>query len=165
MATTHLGETPVQTAGDLPAVGAAAPAFALTRSDLSPVSLEDFAGKRVILNIFPSIDTAVCAMSVRTFNTEAAALENAVVVCASADLPFALSRFCGAEGIENVITASTFRSDSFGTDYGVKMIDGKLAGLMARAVVVIDESGTVAHAELVPAIGQEPDYAAALASL
>lgn len=162
MATTHLGDNPIQTAGALPSVGSKAPAFTVTRSDLSDVSSETFEGQRVILNVFPSIDTAVCATSVRTFNKEAATLDNTVVVCVSADLPFALSRFCGAEGIENVVTTSTFRNASFGTDYGLTMLDGKLAGLLARAVIVINEDGTVAHAELVPAIGQEPDYEAAL---
>ena len=165
MATTHLGETPVQTAGELPVIGAPAPNFLVTKSDLSDVALSDFAGQNIVLNIFPSIDTAVCATSVRTFNVRAAGLTNTVVLCVSADLPFALSRFCGAEGIENVVTASTFRSEDFGTTYGVKMIDGKLAGLMARAVVVIGDDGVVRHTELVEAIGSEPNYDAALAAL
>jgi thiol peroxidase len=153
---------PVHTAGDLPAVGSAAPAFTLTGKDLKPVSLANLAGQNVVLNIFPSIDTAVCATSVRTFNQRAAGLEGTTVVCVSADLPFAAGRFCGAEGIENVSTGSTFRNPEFLTDYGVGMVDGPLAGLCARAVVVIDGSGKVVHSELVPEIAQEPDYDAAL---
>ncbi len=155
---------PVKTAGDLPAVGSAAPDFTLAGSDLSDVTLADQAGKRVVLNIFPSIDTGVCATSVRTFNELAASLDNTTVVCASADLPFALGRFCGAEGIDNVTVGSTFRS-TFADDYGTKMVDGPLAGLNARSVVVIDADGTVLHTELVPEIGQEPDYDAAVAAL
>ena len=163
MATTSLGETPVHTVGDLPAVGSPAPAFTLTGTDLrDDITLA--AGKRVVLNIFPSVDTGVCATSVRRFNEIAAGLDNATVVCVSADLPFALGRFCGAEGIDNVIAASTFRS-SFGYDYGVRMENGGFAALMARAVVVVDADGTVLHSELVPAIGQEPDYDAAVAAL
>ena len=155
---------PVKSAGDLPAVGSAAPDFTLAGSDLSDVTLADQAGKRVVLNIFPSIDTGVCATSVRTFNELAASLDNTTVVCASADLPFALGRFCGAEGIDNVTVGSTFRS-TFADDYGTKMVDGPLAGLNARSVVVIDADGTVLHTELVPEIGQEPDYDAAVAAL
>jgi thioredoxin-dependent peroxiredoxin len=164
MATTAQRGTPVHTIGDLPAVGSHAPDFTLTDGDLADVTSASLAGRRVVLNIFPSIDTGVCATSVRTFNTLAAGLENTTVVCASKDLPFALKRFCGAEGIENVVTASGFRSD-FGTDYGVTLIDGGMRGLFARAVVVFDESGTVLHTELVPSIGQEPDYDAAVAAL
>jgi thiol peroxidase len=134
------------------------------KSDLSEVSKADLAGKKVVLNIFPSIDTPTCATSVRTFNEKAASLEGAVVVCVSADLPFAAGRFCGAEGIANVAAASTFRS-SFGADYGVTLADGKLAGVLARAVVVLDESGKVSYTELVPEIAQEPNYDAALAAL
>ena len=163
MATTSLGDTPVHTIGELPAVGSAAPTYTLTgtnlRDDVTPPS-----GKRVVLNIFPSVDTGVCAASVRRFNEIAASLDNAAVVCVSADLPFALNRFCGAEGIENVVAASSFRS-GFGVDYGVRMENGGFAGLLARAVVVIDADGTVVHTELVPAIGQEPDYDAAIAAL
>lgn len=163
MATTSLGDTPVHTVGDLPTVGSPAPAFTLTGTDLrDDITLA--AGKRVVLNIFPSVDTGVCATSVRRFNELAADLENATVVCVSADLPFALGRFCGAEGIDNVVVASTFRS-SFGYDYGVRMENGGFAALMARAVVVVDTDGTVIHSELVPAIGQEPDYDAAVAAL
>lgn len=164
MATTSLGGNPVQTVGELPSVGSAAPAFTLTGADLGDVTLDGLAGTRVILNIFPSIDTGVCATSTRKFNELAAGLANTTVVCVSADLPFALKRFCGAEGIENVATASTFRS-SFGDDYGVEMADGRLAGLLARAVVVLDEAGTVTYTQLVPSIGEEPDYDGAIAAL
>lgn len=164
MATVTLGGNPVNTTGDLPSVGSSAPSFTLLGGDLSEVTPETFAGKKIVLNIFPSIDTPTCATSVRTFNERAADRDDTVVVCVSEDLPFAMNRFCGAEGIANVTTASAFRSD-FGTDYGVTLADGKLAGLMARAVVVVDESGNVVHTELVPEIAQEPDYDAALAAL
>ncbi len=164
MAEITLGGNAVHTSGDLPAAGSKAPAFDLVRSDLSPVSSADLAGQRVVRNIFPSVDTAVCAPSVRTFNERAAGLEGTTVVCVSADLPFAAARFCGAEGIDNVITGSTFRS-SFLNDYGVRMTDGKLEGVAARAVVVLDGEGTVLHSELVPEIAQEPDYDAAIAAL
>jgi len=162
MATTAFKGTPVQTSGELPAVGAAAPDYALTGADLGEVVRPD--GRRVVLNIFPSIDTGVCAASVRKFNELAAGLEDTSVVCVSADLPFALGRFCGAEGIANVQTASSFRT-SFGQDLGVALADGKLAGLLARAVVVLDEHGTVVHSQLVPEIAQEPNYDAAIESL
>ena len=165
MAEISLGGNPINTNGSLPAVGAAAPSFVLTGADFGSVSLSDFAGERVVLNIFPSMDTGVCATSVRTFNERAAGLDNATVLCVSADLPPAAGRFCGAEGIEDVKTGSTFKNPEVLDDYGVRIIDGMLAGLAARAVVVIDESGTVVHAELVPEIVQEPDYDAALAAL
>jgi thiol peroxidase len=164
MATTLLGENPVQTVGDLPAPGSHSPSYTLTGADLADFTSEAQAGSRVVLNIFPSIDTGVCAASVRRFNELAAGLDNTVVVCASADLPFALRRFCGAEGIENVTVGSSFRS-SFGTDYGVTMVDGGMRGLLARAVVVLDTDGTVLHTQLVDAIGHEPDYDAAVAAL
>jgi thiol peroxidase len=164
MATTALGGNPVHTVGDLPSVGAPSPSFTLTKGDLSDVTPADLAGKRVVLNIFPSIDTPTCATSVRRFNEIAAGLDNTVVLCVSADLPFAQGRFCGAEGITNVVTASTFRSD-FGTAYGLTLADGRLAGLLARSVVVLDEHGTVVYSQLVPEIAQEPDYDAAIASL
>ncbi len=164
MAQTALRGNPINTSGDLPAKGAKAPAFDLVKADLSPVTSGELAGQRVILNIFPSVDTGVCATSVRTFNERAAGLDNATVVCVSADLPFAAARFCGAEGIENVSTGSTFRS-SFLEDFGVKLVDGPLAGVAARAVVVLDTDGRVLHSELVPEIGQEPDYDAAINSL
>lgn len=155
----------VETSGELPAVGSTAPGFALRKADLSPVSLADFAGSRLVLNIFPSIDTPTCARSVRQFNERAAALPNTRVLCVSADLPFALGRFCGAEGIDNVDTASVYRAPEFGIDYGVFMANGRLGGLLARAVVVIDEAGRIMHTELVPEIAQEPDYDAVMASL
>lgn len=156
---------PIHTAGSLPAVGAQAPDFKLTKTDLSDVSLKDFAGKKVILNIFPSIDTGVCATSVRKFNQEAAALPGAVVVGVSKDLPFAHKRFCGAENITGVVTTSDLRSDgAFAKAYGVTMTDGPLAGLMSRAIVVIDGAGKVLYTEQVPEITQEPDYAKALAA-
>ncbi len=164
MAEITLGGNPVHTSGDLPAPGSTAPAFDLVKSDLSPVTSDDLSGQRVVLNIFPSIDTGVCANSVRTFNERATEVDNTTVVCVSADLPFAAARFCGAEGIENVITGSTFRSDFLDT-YGVAMTDGKLAGVAARAVVVLDTDGTVLHSELVPEIAQEPDYDAAIDAL
>ncbi|MDO5736907.1 MAG: thiol peroxidase [Propionibacteriaceae bacterium] len=150
--------------GELPDVGSKAPNFGLVGTDLQPVKLSDFAGRRVVLNIFPSLDTGVCAMSVRTFNEKAAGLENATVVCISRDLPFAQARFCGAEGINNVITASDFRT-TMGEDYGVTMTNGPLEGLLSRAVVVVNEKGVVIHTEQVPEITTEPDYDAALAAL
>lgn len=153
---------PINTVGDLPAVGATAPSFTLTGTDLGAVTSEQFRDKTVLLNIFPSVDTPVCATSVRTFNERAAA-SGLAVLCISNDLPFAQSRFCGAEGIENVVTASGFR-DSFGADYGITIADGPFAGLLGRAVVVIGADGNVAYAELVPEIAQEPDYDAALAA-
>ena len=163
MAQTALGGNPVHTVGELPAIGSQA-SFTLTKDDLSDLTPADLAGKKVVLNVFPSIDTQVCATSVRTFNVKAASLDNTVVVNVSADLPFAQKRFCAAEGIENVSNASTFRS-SFGADWGLTLADGRLAGLLARAVVVLDESGTVTYSELVPEIAQEPNYDAAIAAL
>ena len=164
MAEVTLGGNPTNTNGDLPAVGAAAPAFTLTKGDLSDLTNADLAGQNVVLNIFPSVDTPTCAQSVRTFNERAAGLDNTTVVCISADLPFAQGRFCGAEGIENVTTASTFKSD-FLSDYGVKLVDGRLEGLAARSVVVIDGEGKVVHTELVSEIGNEPNYDAALGAI
>ena len=164
MATTALKGNPVNTSGDLPATGTTAPSFELVGADLSVLSSSDLSGKRVVLNIFPSVDTGVCAASVRKFNELAAGLDNTEVVCVSADLPFAAGRFCGAEGIENVRTGSTFRS-SFGTDYGTTLADGPMAGLNARAVVVVDTDGTVLYNQLVPEITEEPDYDAAIAAL
>lgn len=165
MAQTALRGNPVSTSGDLPEVGDDAPDFTVIKSDLSSVSKAEFAGQRVVLNIFPSIDTPTCATSVRTFNERAAEVDNTVVLCVSADLPFAAGRFCGAEGIENVATGSTFRNPEVLTDYGVEMTDGPLVGLAARAVVVLDEHGKVTHTELVPDIADEPDYDAALGAL
>jgi thioredoxin-dependent peroxiredoxin len=163
MAQITLRGNPINTVGELPAVGTPAPAFTLTGTDLGAVSKDQFNGKPVVLNIFPSIDTPVCATSVRTFNQRAAAT-GASVLCVSKDLPFAQARFCGAEGIENVKSASAFR-DSFGEDYGVSITDGPMAGLLARAVVVIGADGNVAYTELVPEIAQEPNYDAALAAV
>lgn len=163
MAQITLRGNSINTVGDLPAVGSPAPGFALTGTDLGVVSSEQFGDKPVLLNIFPSVDTPVCATSVRTFN-ERAAGSGVSVLCVSNDLPFAQKRFCGAEGIENVTTVSAFR-DNFGEDYGVTIADGPMAGLLARAVVVIGADGNVAYAELVPEIAQEPNYDAALAAL
>jgi thioredoxin-dependent peroxiredoxin len=153
------------TAGTLPAVGSAAPDFKLTKSDLSDASLKDYLGKKVVLNIFPSLDTPVCAASVRRFNAEASKLDNTVVLCISRDLPFAQGRFCAAEGLNNVITASEYKDSSFSEAYGVRIQDGPLAGLLSRAVVVVDEIGKVKYTEQVPEIVHEPDYAKALAAL
>ena len=163
MATTAFKGNPVTTAGELPATGASAPAFGLVGEGLSALTSGDLSG-RVVLNIFPSIDTGVCAASVRKFNELAASLDNTTVVNVSKDLPFAQARFCGAEGIDQVKVGSAFRS-SFGEDYGVTMTDGPMAGLLARSVVVVDADGTVLHSELVPEITQEPDYDAAVAAL
>lgn len=165
MAQITLKGNPFNTIGNLPAVGSDAPNFELTTNDLGNVSLKDFAGKKVILNIFPSIDTGTCATSVRTFNKEVAALDNTVVLCVSRDLPFAQSRFCGAEGIENVQTLSDFNTGNFGKDYGLTIIDGPLKGLFSRSIVVIDESGKVTYTQQVAETVDEPDYAAAIASL
>ncbi len=156
--------SPVQTVGELPATGSAVPGFTLVKQDLSETTLDDCKGKKLVLNIFPSIDTGVCALSVKAFNAKAASLKNTVVLCVSMDLPFAQGRFCAAEGIENVVTASAFRS-AFGEHYGVTITDGPLAGLLSRAVVVVDESGNVIYTEQVPEITQEPNYEAALAVL
>lgn len=152
------------TVGDLPKVGTQAPNFTLVETDLSETTLADYVGDKLILNIFPSVDTGVCATSIRTFNKKASDLENAKVLCVSADLPFAAARFCGAEGIDNVTTGSSFRS-SFGADYGNNFSDGPLAGLLSRSIVVIDEKGTIIHTEQVAETTDEPDYAAAIAVL
>jgi len=165
MAQTALKGSPVQLSGELPRIGEMAPEFTLTSKDLADITLRDYAGKIVVLNIFPSIDTPVCAMSVRKFNSEIGRHDNAVVICASADLPFAHARFCGAEGLDHVVSASTFRSPEFGDAYGVRITDGPLAGLMARAVVVVDGQGKVAYTQLVKEISEEPDYETALACL
>ncbi len=165
MASTQLGGNPVQLAGEFPAKDSQAQEFTGVRKDLSGITLSSLKGKRVVLNIFPSIDTAVCATSVRKFNEKAAALDNTTVLCVSGDLPFAHQRFCGAEGIEDVITVSVFRNPEFAVDYGVLIQDGPLAGLTARAVLVVDETGRIIHAQLVGDIKEEPDYEAALASL
>jgi len=163
MATVTLQGNAVNVLGELPAVGSKAPSFSLTGADLSEVSSTNFAGKKLILNIFPSVDTGTCAASTRKFNAEINERSDVAVLCVSQDLPFAFARFCGSEGLENVKTASTFRSSEFLNDYGVKVADGPLAGLCARAVVVLSETGEVIHTQLVSEIVDEPDYAAALA--
>lgn len=155
---------PITTVGNLPEKGAQAPAFTLVGPDLSDVELKNFAGKQLVINIFPSIDTGVCQASVRAFNEKAGGRDNTVVLNVSKDLPFAQERFCAAEGIDNVVSASAFRS-SFGEDYGVTMTAGPLKGLLSRAVVVVDAEGSVVYTEQVPEIGQEPDYEAALGAL
>lgn len=164
MATITLKGSEIQTVGELPQVGTAAPEFTLVGADLSDIKLSNFAGKRVVLNIFPSVDTGTCAASVREFNKRAADLENTAVVCVSADLPFAQARFCGAEGIENVVTGSTFRS-TFGDDYGVKFETGPLAGLNSRAVVVLDAEHNVLYTEQIAETTEEPNYDAAIQAL
>ncbi len=165
MASITLGGNPATTIGDLPSVGSKAPDFSLSAADLSSKSLSDFAGSNLILNIFPSVDTGVCATSVRTFNKSAAELDNTKVLCISRDLPFAQARFCGAEGIENVIMLSDFANGSFGKDYGVEITDGAFSNLHSRAIVVVDGEGNVVYTEQVPEVGQEPNYEAALSSI
>ncbi|HEY1076212.1 MAG TPA: thiol peroxidase [Fontimonas sp.] len=165
MANITLRGNPIQTSGELPKIGGEVPGFRLVGVDLKDVALHDFAGKRKVLNIFPSIDTPTCATSVRQFNQRASSLSNTVVLCISADLPFAQSRFCGAEGLKNVVMLSLMRGHAFATDYGLRIENGPLAGLTARAVVVLDENDKVIHTELVGEIGSEPDYDAALKAL
>ena len=165
MATVTLKGNPIDVAGSFPQKGQKAPAFKLVAKDLKDVSLADYAGKRKVLNIVPSLDTAVCATSTRKFNEKAGSLANAVVLVISADLPFAAGRFCSTEGLENVVTLSTLRGREFMKAYGVEITSGPLAGVTARGVVVLDENDTVLHAELVPEIAQEPNYDAALDSL
>jgi thiol peroxidase len=165
MATVTLKGNPIHTAGDLPKVGKAAPAFALTGTELNAITQDSYPGKRIVLNIFPSVDTPTCATSVRQFNVRAAKAANTVVLNVSKDLPFAHKRFCAAEGIDKVYGASDFRSPAFGGDYGVTLVDGPIAGLLARSVVVIDEKGIVKYTELVPEIANEPNYDKALAAL
>jgi thioredoxin-dependent peroxiredoxin len=155
---------PIKTAGSLPKIGSTAPDFRVTKADLAPTSLSEFKGKKVILNIFPSLDTPVCAASVRRFNVEAAKLANTVVLCISRDLPFAQKRFCAAEGLENVITGSEYRDSSFSDAYGVRIAESPLEGLLSRAIVVVDEKGKVVYTEQVSEIAQEPDYDKALAA-
>lgn len=165
MAQITLKGNAIETIGALPAKAAAAPAFTLVKTDLSEVTLADYKGKRVVLNIFPSIDTSVCAASVRHFNKTAGELADTVVLCISADLPFAHARFCEADGLKNVVPLSVFRSPAFGKDYGVTITTGPIAGLLSRAIVIIDGTGKVAYTEQVPEITQEPNYDAALAAL
>lgn len=164
MTTVTLKGNSIETVGELPKVGEQAPEFNIVKDDLSELSLADLKGQRVVLNIFPSVDTGTCAMSVRQFNEKAASLDNTTVVCVSKDLPFAMKRFCGAEGIENVTSGSAFRS-SFGEDYGVTFKTGPLTGLLSRAVVVIDENGKVTYTEQVAETTEEPDYDAAVNAL
>ena len=159
------GGVPIHINGELPKKNSTAPDFQLVKDDLSTVSLKDFAGRKLVLNIFPSIDTSTCATSVIKFNQTAAAYDNTDVLCIARDLPFAMKRFCGAEGLENVITLSDFKNGNFGKDYGIEMTDGPFAGLHARAVVVIDENRNIIYTEQVPEIFDEPDYDAALAML
>lgn len=165
MAVTKFKGNDVFTCCDLPKAGTQAPNFILVNSDLTRVSLENFSGKRIIMNIFPSIDTPVCAMSVRRFNQEASKLQNCVVLCISKDLPFAHKRFCGAEGIENVTTLSAMVGEDFGKNYGVLLTDGPLSGLLARSIIIIDEAGKVIYSELAPEIAAEPDYEKALSTI
>ena len=165
MATITYKGIAVKTIGNLPKTGSAAPDFKLTKTDLSEVSLADFKGKKVILNIFHSIDTGTCGMSVRQFNAKAQSVKNTAILCISMDLPFAHKRFCGAEGLNDVIPLSVFRSPAFGKDYGVTMIDGPLAGLLSRSVVVLNQNGKVVYTEQVLENAKEPDYDSALAAL
>ncbi len=165
MATINLKGNPINTIGQLPSVGAKAPSFNLVKTNLSMLTLDELLGKKILLNIFPSLDTDVCAASVRHFNKAAGKLENSVVVCVSKDLPFAHGRFCTTEGLNNVVTASDFRDGKFGNDYGLTITDGPLAGLHSRAVVVVDERGEVVYTEQVPDIVSEPDYESALKAL
>lgn len=165
MASITLGGAPANTRGTLPEIGSNAPDFTLTATDMSSKSLADYKGSRVILNIFPSVNTGVCAASVRSFNEKAAGLENSKVLCISRDLPFAQAQFCAAEGIENVEMLSDFKTGEFGDTYGVTILDSAFQGLHARSVIVLDEHQKVLYTELVPEIGQEPDYQAAISAL
>ena len=165
MATITLGGNPIHTNGELPQVGSKATDFSMIQTDLSTATLATFAGSRLVLNIFPSIDTGTCATSVRTFNEKASQLANTKVLCISRDLPFAQKRFCGAEGLENVINLSDFNTGGFGKNYGLEIVDGPLAGLHSRVVIVLDENGTILHTEQVSEIANEPNYEAALAVL
>ncbi|WP_308993347.1 thiol peroxidase [Mariniflexile litorale] len=165
MATVTLKGTPIETSGELPKVGTKAPDFTLTATDLSSKSLSDFAGNKLVLNIFPSVDTGTCAQSVRQFNQEASELKNTKVLCISHDLPFALNRFCGAEGLNNVISLSDYKEGTFGKSYGVNFITGPLEALHSRSVVVLDENGTVLYTEQVAETVNEPNYKAALEAL
>ena len=165
MASITLGGNPIHTSGELPKVGSKLADFKLIKNDLSVVTLSDFAGKKLVLNIFPSIDTGTCAKSVRKFNESASNLKNTSVLCISRDLPFAQKRFCGAEGLENVINLSDFQEGSFGKTNGLEIVDGPLAGLHSRTVIVVDENGIITHTEQVPEIANEPNYETALAVL
>jgi len=165
MAKITLGGNPIETRGELPKVGEKVADFTLAKVDLSRASLADFAGKKIVFNIFPSVDTGVCAASVRYFNEKAAAMDNTVVLCISRDLPFAQQRFCGAEGIENVVMLSDFEDGSFGKDYALDINDGIFKGLHSRVIIITDENGVIKYTEQVPEIGQAPDFDSALAHL
>lgn len=165
MASITLGGNPIHTSGELPTVGSKISDFKLIKTDLSVASLSDFVGKKLVLNIFPSVDTGTCAASVRKFNESASTLENTTVICISRDLPFAQKRFCGAEGLENVVSLSDFADGSFGKANGLEMTDGPLAGLHSRVVIIVDENGTIIHTEQVAEIANEPNYEAAIAVL
>lgn len=165
MATITFKGNPIQTNGNLPTVGTKTPDFKLTAADLSEKTLADFAGKNIVLNIFPSVDTGICAQSVRTFNEKLSTLENTVVLCISKDLPFAQSRFCAAEGLNNVVSLADYKSEDFANNYGVKMVEGPLAGLHSRAVVVVNPEGDIIYTEQVAEIAQEPSYENALAAI
>lgn len=162
MADITLGGTPTKTIGNLPTVGSTIQDFTLSRNDLSDTTLADYKGKNLVFNIFPSVDTGVCAQSIRTFNEKASKLENTSILCVSRDLPFAQARFCGAEGIENVHTLSDFKTGKFGQDYGVTIEGGAFDQLHSRAIIVTDSNGKVCYTEQVPEVGQEPNYEAAL---
>ena len=165
MALTKLGTADANTIGNLPSIGSTAPDFVLSGNNMKDIHYKDFVGEKIILNIFPSVDTSTCSASVREFNKRAASLDNTVVLCISKDLPFAQKRFCGAEGIERAITLSDFKGRGFGKAYGVELVDSNFAGLFARSVVVIDAAGKIKYTELVPQIGQEPNYDAALKAI
>ena len=165
MASITLGGNPINTSGELPKTGTKAPDFQLVKTDLSIATLADYAGSKVVLNIFPSIDTPTCATSVRKFNADASKFANTKVLCISRDLPFAQKRFCGSEGLENVINLSDFKTGSFGKEYGLEIVDSVLAGLHSRVVIVLDENGIVKYTEQVPEIADEPNYESALAAL
>ncbi len=165
MASVLFGGNPVNTIGELPKVGSKAPDFKLTTTNLSTATLADFKGTNIVLNIFPSIDTPTCATSTRVFNTKASSLENTKVLCIARDLPFAFSRFCGAEGLDKVVCLSDFNTGDFGKDYGLEFVDGAFAGLHSRAIVVVDENGIIKYTEQVPNTSHEPNYEAALAAL
>ena len=165
MALTKLGTFEAHTIGELPSIGSTAPDFVLTGTDMKDVNVKQFIGKKIVLNIFPSVETSVCAASMREFNKRAASLDNTVVLCISKDLPLAQKRFCAAEGIDKVITLSDFRNRGFGKVYGIELMDSNFAGLFARSVVVLDAAGKVKYTELVPQIGQEPNYDAALKAI
>lgn len=162
MAKITLKGNPINTSGNLPSVGSTLPDIKLTKTDLSDINLKDFAGKNIILNIFPSVDTPTCATSVRKFNEQASKLDNTVVLCVSADLPFALNRFCGAEGLQNIIPASEFRHKEFGDKLGIRIVDGPIAGLLSRSIIVLDSAGKVTYTEQVSETANEPNYEAAI---